>query len=395
MLKVLYVYHGTGGLSGAYIHGITQAIQKAQGNIECYIAVNFYYKFIESHAELICPFFPLTEMDEDNRFFSFWRIPMSRFLRLPLRYFELICGYIFVLFYIFYRHIDVVNLSVIDDEIPTWLFVKSVKILGRKLFVTAHDTLPYGSRASIGRRRDIFNMADRIVVHYEHVKLDLLEYFDVLPDKVLLHTYPGCDVTSIIDQNRYSKYIQDMRNDLEQYERIFLFVGVMRPQKGVHLLAEAWQKVSASQLNNSCFLLVAGRSVKSLNVRSLFENMSNVRLIDRYLDNEEFWAFLNFADVVIFPYSADFYAHSAAVLMSFLASKCVIASDIPLFERLINEKIGYLFKSNDIEALTRLIVRVYREEKQTLQNKGEAGRKMLLNEWERVLPSEIARIYDI
>jgi glycosyltransferase involved in cell wall biosynthesis len=387
-VKVLYVYYGTPGLAGAYIHGIAQSMQAVHG-IECHLAVNWYYRFPGLGSKVTCPFFPLTELDGENRFLHF---PGMRYLRLPIRYIELVAAYLYLMFYVVMQRIDVVNLSLIDDEIPTALFAIGVKVLGKQLFVTAHDSIPYGTRSSIGRRRYVFNLADKVIVHYEHVKQSLAEHFGVPPSKVFLHSYPLSDVDVAIDQTEHLKHLQNARQIVAGFRRTFLFIGVLRPQKGLSDLADAWRRARSELLKEGCLLLVAGRPVPGLDVGEVFDGLPNVRLIDRYLEAEEFWAFLTVANVVVLPYAVSYYAHSAVVLMSFLASKCVVASDIPLFEWLVDNDVGYRFTATDVDDLARVLVQVSEETDEEIRHKGEMAKQHLEAERAR-LPGGLAELY--
>lgn len=390
-MEVLYVYYGTAGLTGAYVHGIAQSVQKLQQvtDIECHWAVNWYYRFTESQSKVVRLFFPLTEMDGENRFLRF---PMVRWLRLPIRYIELVMAYLYLLFYVAVRHIDVVNVSLIADRIPTVLFALGVKALGRELFITAHDSVPLDTRMSMRRRGYVFHLANRVIAHYEHVRQDLMEHFGLPSSKIFLHPYPWSEITSILDETQYLKYYQAAREIVRGFDRVFLFIGVLRPEKGLASLASAWGRARLG-LGERCLLLVAGRPVPGpLDARETFRGLSNVKLIDRYLDVEEFWAILNVADVVVFPYAARYYAHSAVVLLAFLASKCVVASDIPLFEHLVDSDNGFRFKADDVDDLARVLVQVEEEDAETLQRKGEIGKRRVIAGWAG-LESALAELY--
>src|SRR5262245_52029334 len=90
-LRVLYVYHGTAGIAGAYLHGITHALSGVP-DIECHLATNAYYAFDETlpAGRVKRLFFRLTENTDRNRFLRFTG---PSYTRLPLRYAELAVGY--------------------------------------------------------------------------------------------------------------------------------------------------------------------------------------------------------------------------------------------------------------------------------------------------------------
>jgi glycosyltransferase involved in cell wall biosynthesis len=384
MDKILYVYYGTAGLAGAYIHGIAQSMGKVEW-AGCHLAVNYYYRFVETSCEVLRLFFPLSESTSENHYVD---NPLLKRLRLPIRYIELVLAYSYLLFYILVNRIDVVNLSLVDNRFATVLFAVGVKVLGKKLFVTAHDSIPYGDYGSLARRSRVYDLADRVVVHYEHVKEHLLERFDVPPSKVFLHPYPWSDVEPIIKEDEYERFTQYVEGLTEGFDRVFLFIGVLRPQKGLDTLIKVWRK-AGFRVDDGHLLLVAGKPSSGMTIDNL-ECAPTVKLIKRYLESEEFWALLKVADVVVLPYSFKYYAHSSVALMSYLASRCLIASDIPLFEQLIDEDSGYKFTDED--DLVQILLEVAEENPEHLRKMGENGRQRFMTEQDE-LPSALARLY--
>jgi glycosyltransferase involved in cell wall biosynthesis len=386
MKRVLYVYYGTLGLAGAYIHAIAEAVEHIK-EIECYFAVSRYYRFTEKRGKLIRIFFPFTDLSREN---PFLRTPIIQHLRLPIRYIELVLAYLFILIFSIVRHIDIVNLSLIDDEIPTLLFAFSIKLLRKRLFITAHDSIPYGSRVSMGRRRYIFELADKIIVHHDHVAHDLINHFGLSTSKVLIHPYPWSDVTSIIEgEVYYNEALQKVKDMAKRFHRVFLFIGVLRPEKGLLDLIDAWRVASI----NGQLLIIAGKPVAGFKIDRMIGNLSNIKIIARYLYDEEFWAFMKMADVVVLPYSVEYYAHSSVILMAFLASKCVVVSDIPLFNEWVAEDNGYKFKRADINDLARVLLHVANESSEIIRLKGECGRRKFAT-MQAKLPSALVNLYN-
>src|SRR5262245_8169632 len=211
-LRVLYVYHGTAGVAGAYAHGITRALG-GLAEVECHLGVNHYYRFPElaPNVRVHRAFFRLSENTERNA----WRT-RSAFLhmRLPLRYAELATGYARLLACIVEYDIEVVNFSVIDDEYPSLLFARGVKQLKRQLHVTAHDVVFRGPRSSARRRSRVFELADKLVVHHEHVRTELANRFGIEPQRVIVHPFPWADVEPVIDRERLAHYRAMFARDL-------------------------------------------------------------------------------------------------------------------------------------------------------------------------------------
>jgi glycosyltransferase involved in cell wall biosynthesis len=386
MTRVLYVYYGTAGIAGNYIHGIGQNMENV-ADAECHMAVNYYYRYRDPNCKVVRVFFPFTEMTDQNRYL---RSRVVRTFRLPLRYAELGLAYLYLLWYIMLRRIEIVNLSLIDDWLATYLFSQAVRMLGKRLYITAHDSVPYTiSTPPLARRRKILHSAHKVIVHYQHVREHVVEYFGLPYSKIYVHPFPWSEVTPILDHEKLEGSLASMSELVARHRRVFLFIGVLRPQKGLATLLDAWVK-AGFEPEDGCVLLVAGRPVRGQ--EQVIPPAPTVRLISRYLSDEEFCALLMLADAVVVPYAVRYYAHSAVALMSYLASTCLIASDIPLFEQMVDDEDGYKFKVGDVEELARILAYVAQEDTECLRRKGMIGRERVLAELAG-LASSLSELY--
>lgn len=386
----MYVYHGTAGVAGAYLHGLAQALPDL-ADLDWKMAASRYYAFpVGSNAHRFhgC-FFSLTENTDRNPWLRWLRPP---FTRLVLRYAELWFGYARSLVRLVLDDVDVVNLSVIDDELPTFLFAWSIKALGKTLCVTAHDVLMEGPRVSIKRRRRVLALADYVFVHYDHVREALCERLGVHRHRVVVHPFPWAEVTPSLDSALLATHGRTVRADLAPFTRVFLFLGVMRPEKGLETLVEAWAKVRPPP-GERWGLVIAGRSTPGCNADEA-RRLPQTVVYDRYLTSEEFVTVLSAADVVVLPYRVPWYAHSSVRLMAALAQKPVIASRIPLFEELVGSDSGLLFEPGCSEDLARALVQLGRLPNSTLAAMGNAAMVRLVHSW-KDLPRALAAAYEV
>lgn len=385
--RVFYVYHGTAGVAGAYAHGVATALSQAP-DVECDLAVNWYYAFREaaSNVRVRRLFFRLSENTDRN---PFLRLPGARVARLPIRYLELAAGYARALVGIVGRNVDVVNLSVIDDELPTLGFAWAVKALRRRLHVTAHDAVFQGERSSEKRRRRTFELADRVVVHSPHVQRELETRLGVPAGKITVHPFPWAEVRDVLDQEKLAAQRVRFRSMVGGRRRVFLLPGILRPEKGIDTLLRAWRQ---AELGPRCLLVIAGKPTAGVDVASAAQGMSDVLLLDHYLTNEELWALLELADVVVLPYSVEWYAHSSMVLMALQASKPVVVSEIPLFRGLVCSGAGYFHRPADPEHLAQALRAAAAASADELKSRGAAGRMWAERLWADLGP-EVAEQY--
>jgi glycosyltransferase involved in cell wall biosynthesis len=387
MKRVLYVYYGTLGVAGGYIDGIVRAAERVEG-LECHFAVSAYYRFPAHRSRLLRIFFPLTELTPEN--------PMGRSLpaaiRLPLRYLELSLAYALLVAYVVVSRIHVVNISLIDDYLLTTAFIRGLKWTGATVFVTAHDSTPYGPVVP-GRRAALYQCAERVVVHYEHVRHSLVTHHAVPLEKIAVHTNPVAEVTPILDQCRFRTCLAEARRLVAGAERVILFIGILRPEKGLGDLMQAWNRAWPAA-GDRVRLVIAGKPVGGVDLPEEFQRRADIVYIGRYLASEEFQAWLEVCDVVALPYSVRSYSHSAVLLMAALASKPVIASDIPLFASLVSSRNGWLFKAGDVNHLSDVLEELAGAPLQALQDKGAAARLGVVKTWE-TLSADLASLYEV
>lgn len=376
--RVLYVYHGTAGVAGAYAHAIASAMRRG-GECDCALAVSAYYAFDETQNDVdVLPiFFRFSENTDRN---PYLRCLTKSRLRLPIRYLELSVGYARALAYVARSGTEEVNLSVIDDELPTLAFAWLVKRMGRELAVTAHDVVFQGPRSSARRRRRVFQLADRVVVHYGHAKRELESRLGLAANKVIVHPFPWADAAPALHAARLEEHRRAFRDALAGFERVFLLPGILRKEKGLDTLLAAWRLAGFSP-EEKCLLVIAGKPMPGFDVRSLVGSAPGVRLYDRYLTSEELVALLELAHVVVLPYSAEWYAHSSMVLMAQALGKPVIASDIPLFRGLVGASTGYLHAPGDSRALAKALRCAADETVDALSAKGRVASERVRQSW--------------
>lgn len=384
MTRVLYVYYGTLGLAGAYVDGVNRAAAETPG-LEVHCAVSAYYRFPPRRSRLLKIFYPVTESTPENRF-PHARLP--RLVRLPLRYLELCGAYLYLLLYVLVRRIDVVNMSLVDDYVVTLRLLDTLTLLGVAVHVTAHDSTPHG-KVVPGRRAHAYATADRIVVHYPHVARDIAAGFAVPPAKIAVLPYPCAPVEEVLDPEGLAAARVEVRRLAGGAGRIVLFIGVLRAEKGLGDLVAAW---SRRRTGSDHLLVVAGKPTSSAPLPGA--GRDDVRTVARYLSSEEFHAWLEAADVVALPYAIRNYAHSAVLLMAWLAGRPVLASDVPLFVGLVDATTGYLFRAGDVDDLAAVLDVIATTPGGQLRAQGEAGRRVVLESW-RELPAALAGLYGL
>lgn len=390
--KILYVYYGTFGTAGAYIHNLLTEFQKYQCKL--YAAVSYYYKFLTPNVSLLKIFFKYTDTISDNKYLD------NRFIRnfrKPIRYIELIYGYIKTVVFVILYKIDIVNVSLIDNHWATVFFIIALKCLPVKLYVTAHDVISHDAKENklYLNRIIIFRLADKVIVHNEKGKYDLINSFSIPESKVVIHEYPKYDFRAVIDNEKYEKVYHEISKKIYKYSKVYLYIGYIRFDKGVDILVDEWTEFMSS--SKDCLLMIVGKPTLHFNaldnLESKVNGCSNISFIKRRVSDEEYMAYIQLADIIVLPYRHS--THSAVFLSSYTnASKCVIGSNIPTFQEFIDETNGYMFSLEVPHDLGRILLEVKDTPREELRRRGENGRGKIelgLNQ----LSSHLGKIYGL
>jgi glycosyltransferase involved in cell wall biosynthesis len=175
----------------------------------------------------------------------------------------------------------------------------------RPLILTAHDILPReprpGQRAA---QRRLYDHFDAIVVHSEHGRLRLTEELGIEPARVHVIAHgvlrPWGDAAEGTDGGEAA-----LPAELAGAEGpVVLMFGLLRPYKGLDLLLEAWRGMApgaGDTRSTGAELWIAG--MPRMDLRPLLTPMpAGVRLLARFLSDDEILAVMRRASLVVLPY---------------------------------------------------------------------------------------------
>jgi len=129
---------------------------------------------------------------------------------------------------------------------------------------------------------------------------------------------------------------------------VLLCLGRLRPYKGVEDLLQAFREVSDPR----ALLLIAGEAQEPGYISHLEEQAtdSRVRLLAKYVADEDLQLYLNASDVSVLPYRH--VTTSGAAILSFSFGVPIIAPRLGCFEALVGEgERGYLYNTAGSEGL--------------------------------------------
>ncbi|MBU0628857.1 MAG: glycosyltransferase [Nanoarchaeota archaeon] len=205
------------------------------------------------------------------------------------------------------------------------------------------------------------------------------DYFVVLASidlKNLKHMVPNAKVKVFVEPT-YDNFFSEAGISKEEAKkriglngRVILFFGFVRPYKGLMYLIDAMPFV-LKKINLT--LLIAGEfwGDKDKYLHQIEKNnlSGNIRIVDKYLPDEEVPLYISCADVLVLPYTSA--TQSAILQTSFGFNKPVITTNVgglPDFVR--NNETGILIPPKDSKKLADAIIDFYitKKEKKFVNN---------------------------
>ncbi len=309
--SLLLIDSATSGCAGAYIDAL-HANLDGQEAVE--VAVSHY--FPHPYGKKI--FYKFSELAAQQRY----RLGRAR---LYVRFAELVWTFLRLLLYVRRARIRVVCYALSSNLLLEYLFLAAVQWFGRAhVYLICHDVIPFTMPnedlgAKIQKRARFYRLADRLIVHNDNSVHDLREAFGISGSKVARFPFP--------------LYTPDQLGTPQPHamtgtrSKRFLFVGHLRPEKGIDTLLEAWP--GFFRRNPDCELVVAGTIPRGCSYDFAPLQSSNLRVIDRYLTDEEYVGLIAGADCVVLPYLRG--TNSGVVMTVIGLRRNLIVSDIEMF----------------------------------------------------------------
>ena len=220
---------------------------------------------------------------------------------------------------------------------------------GVKIVWTVHNLSDHEKRfprLDFTCRRCVSRLAHALVVHGESARAEVAntlgirsyEKIVVIPHGNYVDTYP----------NQVNRKDARTTLNLPEHDVIFLFMGMLRPYKGIFDLLEAYRGDS----QEGRFLVVAGKPLDDefrKKIRRSIGESDSILFCPRYVAEEEIQVFMNAADVVVLPYREVLTSGAAILAMSF--AKACIAPRQGCLGDVLDERGAFLYESDDEDGL--------------------------------------------
>lgn len=219
-----------------------------------------------------------------------------------------------------------------------------------KIVYTLHDAFGHDKdekdKAILVR---ILSLVDKVIVHTDATKEELLSKGAIPAEKIEVASHGVLDLANLLPPRAQA----DVRLEAPSQSSkkfIFAMLGAMDYYKGTDMVIDAWESSRKLSEDPRLQLLVAGRNPgKPYSVKS-----GNVLLIQRLLDDSEFYSFMESCQVVLLPYRK--ISQSGLLLSAVKMRKRLLVTDVgELTAPFRFGQVGWILRDITPEALRSLM----------------------------------------
>jgi len=219
--------------------------------------------------------------------------------------------------------------------------LKIIQMTGTKLVWTVHNLVSHDSRYPHTEKyflRKLSNLVDRIIIHEksaiqvvsEHLTIRNPEIISVIPHGNYIGYYPD----NVTREQARSEL------NLKPGALVLLFIGQIRPYKGVSELISAFKRLNSDNLE----LIIAG-AVTSQNLLEELNNMisgdSRIRFYPGYIEDNKLQYYFRVADLVVLPYKNVLTSSSLVLAMGF--DCCCLVPDLGILAETVGHDAGFVY----------------------------------------------------
>lgn len=272
-----------------YLNGLIYGLSSI---VDLTVFTNYYFELkTDSNVRINRVFFKKTEKMHRNK------------IRSVIRGMEYIIAYFRIFTHLLRtERYDVIHINWLLEYSLDVHFLKHIKKYTNKVVYTAHNVIPHvNGEKYIPQLRVIYGMCDRIIFHGEAIKKEFIKYFSEFENKVYIQ-YHGNNLfpSTAYDENKIPEYI---KKKVLQYNRMYIYFGVIFFNKGVDLLVKCWLKSTCNK--KSLLVLVGKRDGDYPELDQMIgeiNNSDNILYINGFVDNDVLNYLIEKSIMVLLPY---------------------------------------------------------------------------------------------
>lgn len=217
---------------------------------------------------------------------------------------------------------------------------------------TAHNVMPHDSGIAYKKRcTKYYNKVDKLIVHVERTKEQLVKEFAIPPEKIFV--VPHGLLRANVDHTLVTKYHMELENKWKVQNRIvFSCIGYQSHYKGTDIIKSILENSSLLQNNPKVLFIVAGKG--NIFTPETMRSYNNLLVMNNFIPTEQLEAIMNITNVQLLPYRV---ISQSGVLLSTIEKEIpYIATDVGgLLDPIHIAPIGWSIPLNSVEAFSSLL----------------------------------------
>jgi len=227
-------------------------------------------------------------------------------------------------------------------------FIKVLRLKGIKFVWTVHNLYPHSykfKKLEKWIRKTIMNECSFIIVAANSLKQNVLKEYSIPEEKIKVIPHGHYkNAYKIKGENIREKY------NIEKQDYLYLFLGAIKPYKGVDSLLLNFQKLSQTNKEEKNYLLVAGNASEEIQQELIKQSgNSNIIFDFRFIPDDEIADIILACDAVVLPYKEITTSGSAILALSF--NKPIVAPKTPFLVEYFNLKNSILYNDTEENSL--------------------------------------------
>jgi len=235
------------------------------------------------------------------------------------------------------------------------------RLRGHKVILTVHNV-------NAGRRDKndtfynrftlhmLYNLCNHLIVHTAKSKNELIEEFNVNPDKISVIKH---GMNNMVSTKGISQEVARADLQIGPKQKVILFFGNIDFYKGLDILIESLNHLTIT-LRDEITLLIAGNSKSREYLKYINEQLENSSFKKqtiahiRFIQDQDIETYFMAADCIVLPYREIY--QSGVLFLAYNFGLPAIATNIGNFENdIIHGKTGFLIEEVEVKSIAKTI----------------------------------------
>jgi glycosyltransferase involved in cell wall biosynthesis len=220
-----------------------------------------------------------------------------------------------------------------------------LKLFGIKIVWTVHNIVNHEEKFSsieLFFNKIIARLSSKIIVHSPSVKVEVMQAYRLTKNS-LIEIIPHGNFINFYE-NVLSKREVRQQLHLNEDEIIFLYIGLIRPYKGILELIATFKRLNAQRTK----LLICGRPINIEIRNEILKECGrdkNIKTFLKFIPDNEIQIYMNAADIIILPFTNILTSSTIILAMSF--GKPIIAPLLGCIQDVLDEKGSFLYEPSE------------------------------------------------